>query len=109
MLIVIIKGKVEIGFEIPRGGYNIFIKKPVNIKKAMLNPTEYRIISIVLSLFDLSIWRINNPGMRVRKRNPNICLKNGMFKRMAKSVRITIETTNANHSLCLNFNTISTP
>ena len=109
MVIVIIKCEVEIGFGIPRGGYSVFMKKPINIKNATLNPTEYKRVSVVFNLFNLSIWRINNPGRMVKKRNPRICLKNGMFKIMAKSVRSSIEIINANHSLAPNFNTIFTP
>ena len=107
IFIVIIKDKNEIGFEIPRSGYNILMNNPKNIKKAILNPTEYKIVSIVLSLFNFSICRINNPGKTVRKRKPKICLKNGISKRIAMSVKRSIEIINTNHSLCPNFNPIS--
>ena len=39
-VIVIIRGIVEIGLEIPYGGYRKLINAPVNIKKARLSPTE---------------------------------------------------------------------
>ena len=102
MLIVIIKCEVEIGFGIPRGGYSVFMKKPINIKNATLNPTEYRTVSIVLTLFDFSICRINNPGTNVRKTNPSICLRKGTFRSIAKSVRRSIEIINAKYSLAPN-------
>ncbi len=106
---MIIKGKVEIGFENPKAGYSIFMKNPVNITKAILSPSEYKIVSIVFNLFSFRFWRINTPGKIVRKRNPRICLRNGISKRIAKFVRITIEIININCSLRPNFSVISAP
>jgi 2C-methyl-D-erythritol 2,4-cyclodiphosphate synthase len=109
MLIVILKDKVEIGFENPRGGYSTFMKNPMNITKVILSPREYKIVSIVFNLFSFKFWRINTPGKIVRKRNPMVCLRNGISKRIAKFVRITIETINVNCSLYPNFSLILAP
>ena len=58
----------------------------------MLNPTANTNFSVDSSLFNFRICRINKPGKIVRKRNPVICLKNGMFKRMAMSVMMRVVT-----------------
>jgi len=84
----------------------LFINNPINIRKEMLNPTDNTNFSVESILSNFRTCRINNPGRIVRKRNPMICLKNGMFKRMAKSVRISITITNTNRSLYPNFNSI---
>lgn len=55
----------------------------------MLNPTDNTIFSVEPILFNFNICRINNPGKKVRKRNPKTCLKNGMFKSIAKSVEMS--------------------
>ena len=69
----------------------------------MLSPTDNTNFSVDPILFNLSIWRINTPGKIVSKRNPMICLKNGMFKRIAKSVKRSIGITNRNPSLSPKF------
>ena len=75
VLIVIINDKVEIGFEIPISGYSVFMIAPVNIKKAILNPTENNIVSIIVILSNLRTLNIMNPGINVRYIKPIICLK----------------------------------
>ena len=65
----------------------------------MLNPTDNTNFSVKSNLFNFSICRINNPGKRVRKRNPKICLKYVISKRIAKSVIRSIEIINVKHSL----------
>jgi hypothetical protein len=89
IFIVINKGICEIGFEIPSRGYNVLMNNPMNIRKAMLSPTQYKMVSIVFSLFSFRIRIINNPDKNVRKRNPMICLKKGISKRMATSAEIS--------------------
>ena len=63
MLIVMVNGISEIGFEMPIRGYKEFISAPVNIKSERLNPTEYKIVSIGFNLCNLRILRIRIPGM----------------------------------------------
>ena len=75
MLIVIIRGKVEIGFEISMRGYSVLIIAPVNIKKVILNPTENNIVSVIVILSSLRTLNIMNPGINVRYIKPIICLK----------------------------------
>jgi hypothetical protein len=65
----------------------------------MLNPTDNTNFSVKSILFNFSICRINNPGKRVRKRNPRICLRNGMFRIIVISVRRSIAIINKKHSL----------
>ena len=69
----------------------------------MLNPTDNTNFSVNPISFNFSICRINNPGKMVRKRNPKICLTNGMFKRIAKSVIRSIEIITVKHSLSPKF------
>lgn len=56
----------------------------------MLTPQLNIHFSTNPNLFNLRIWRIKNPGKSVRKRNPQICLKKGMFRSIAKSVKTII-------------------
>ena len=78
MLIVIIRDKVEIGSEIPRSGYSVLMIAPVNIKQAILNPTENNIVSVIVILSSLRTLNIMNPGINVRYIKPIICLKRGI-------------------------------
>jgi hypothetical protein len=89
MFIVTIKGEIEIGFEIPRRGYNVLMNNPMNIRKEMLNPADNTNFSVEPILSNFRTCRINNPGKIMRKRNPTICLKKGMFKRMTTSAEIS--------------------
>jgi hypothetical protein len=66
----------------------LFINNPKNIRKEMLNPTASTNFSVEPILFNFKIWRINKPGKMVRKKNPKICLKKGVFKSIATSVAI---------------------
>ena len=79
---------VDKGVSYPRLSDKLFINKPKNNKKEMLSPHDKINFSKKSVLFDFSIWRINNPGKIVRKRNPKICLRKGIFKNIAKSVEI---------------------
>ncbi len=65
----------------------MFSNNPKNIKNEMLSPTNKTNFSVDPILFIFSICRINNPNKPFRKRIPKIGLTNGMFKRMATSVR----------------------
>ena len=81
---------VDNGLSYPRLSDKLFNNKPKNIKKAMLIPQLNINFSKKSILFNFRSCRINNPGKIVRKRNPNICLKNGMSKRITMSVIISV-------------------
>ena len=87
----------------------MFINNPKSIKKEMLSPTDNTNFSVYSILFNFRTCKINNPGKMIRKRNPKICLKNGMFKKITMSVRRSIEIINTNQFLAPNFNAILTP
>jgi hypothetical protein len=96
------------GVSYPRLASKLFTNNPKNIKKEMLSPTDNTSLSVSSILYNFRIRRINKPGKMVRKMNPKICLMNGMFKRIAKSVRRSSEIININHCFCPNFNAILT-
>ena len=83
------------------------MNNPKNIRKEMLKPTDNTNFSVNPNLSNFRICRIEIPGKKVRKRNPKICLKNGMFKKITRSVRRSIEIINTNQFLAPNFNAIS--
>jgi len=87
----------------------LFINNPKNSRKEMLNPTDNTNFFVSSILSNFRIRRINKPGEMVRKRNPMIGLKNGIFKRIVKSAKRSMEIINANHSLCPSFDGILTP
>jgi hypothetical protein len=64
-LIVIIKFELERGLEIPITGYNVFIRNPVSIRNARLEPTEYKTNSTIFSLCSLIIERRVIPGTNI--------------------------------------------
>jgi hypothetical protein len=55
------------------------MNKPVNIKVERLNPTEYKILSILSRLCNLRILRIIVPGINKRYIKQIICLNIGIF------------------------------
>jgi len=73
-------GKGVNGLDTPTMGRTRCIKSPVNIEKAILNPTEYSRVSVTLILCIFRILRIISPGTRARKKKPITCLKPGMGK-----------------------------
>ncbi|WP_269851761.1 hypothetical protein [Methanosarcina horonobensis] len=75
-----IRGISDSGEEIPTKGNKKFISTPKNIKKHKLKPVEYKMTSIKLNLFNLSVSRIKNPGINVRYMKPISCLRTGIFK-----------------------------
>ena len=89
MLNAIKREIVDNGVSYPRLSDKLFTNNPKNIRKEMLTPTNNTTFSVDPILSNLSTWRINNPGKIVRKKNPRICLKNGMFKNIARFVRIS--------------------
>ena len=99
-------GTVDSGDLYPKLSDKLFSNSPKNIKNEMLNPTDNTTFSVDSILFNLSIWRINSPGKIVRKRNPKICLMNGMFKSIVKSVKRSIAIANVNHPLDPNLNAL---
>ena len=103
------RGIVANGVSYPLLRDKLFINNPKNIRNEMLNPTDNTNCSVEPILSNFRTCRINNPGKIVRKRNPRICLKNVMSRRIAMSVRRSIEITNTNHFSAPNFNTILTP
>jgi hypothetical protein len=84
----------------------LFNNNPKSITKETLSPIDNTKFSVNPVLFNFMVCRINNPGKKVRKMNPINCLKNGMFERIVKSVKMIIEIMNANNSLCPNFEII---
>jgi len=76
------------GLEMPMIGYKKFIDRPTNIRVKTLNPTDNTTVSEDSNLSNLSICRINNPGNKVRKRKPVICLKKERSKSMDKFVKM---------------------
>ena len=79
-------GTAANGVSYPRLNDKLFTNNPNNIRNEMLSPTDSTNFSVDPILSNFRTRRINNPGKMVRKRNPMICLTNGMSKRMATSV-----------------------
>jgi len=82
---VIIQKEIKSGFVVngvlqPNKGYKLFIRRPANIVKAILNPTQRINFSVKGSLSNFKICNINQPGTKVKKINPWICLRIGMLK-----------------------------
>jgi hypothetical protein len=60
---------------------------------ATLKPTHRTNFSVIPSLFNFRIERISQPGIKVKKINPRICLSTGMSKiidmdRISKNITI---------------------
>jgi hypothetical protein len=101
-------GTVANGVSYPRLSDKLFINNPKSIRKEILSPTDNTNFSVDPILFNFSICKINSPGTMVRKINPRICLKNGIFRNIRRFVKISIAIIITNHSLAPNFNTILT-
>jgi len=63
---IIIKGNGESGFDIPNSKLNSFTRSPKSIRKATLSPSERRVVSNLLRLFNRSNLRRTIPGIKVR-------------------------------------------
>jgi len=63
---LMIRISTDKGLGRPIRGHNSFTNNPKNIKKAMLNPTESKIISAALSFSNLRNLKIMMPGTKVR-------------------------------------------
>jgi len=61
-----VKGVEEMGFEIATRGKRAFKKSPSNIKKAILSPTEYSSVDILLKPCTLKILNKRIPGTNAR-------------------------------------------
>ena len=59
---VIANGIADKGCKMPNIGYKVLIKSPINIKKAILKPTENRIVSTTFVSFNLRSLRKTKPG-----------------------------------------------
>ena len=67
-------GTGERGQGMPNKNPSSFTSKPMNIRKATLNPTENVRISIFLISSGFSSWMMSKPGAIVKYAKPNICL-----------------------------------
>jgi len=65
-LSVISNGIVDKGIETPTTKNNSLIKKPTNIEKAILRPTEKRMVSTIFVSFNFKNLRRMKPGTNVR-------------------------------------------
>jgi hypothetical protein len=59
-------GEADNGLKILKKGYISSASKPMNIKIAILNPTEKRMFSIELISSNLRVLRTRNPGRNER-------------------------------------------
>ncbi|MFC2070223.1 hypothetical protein ACFLTB_03525 [Chloroflexota bacterium] len=75
----IIRGASESGRLKPMVGSRVFINSPNSIMKEILSPVDRTIFIIRSSLVNFSIWSMRKPGIKVRKKNPAVCLKTGML------------------------------
>lgn len=76
------KGIKESGLEIPNRGPNSLTRRPMNIKKAMLSPTEKTKISTRSSSFGFISRMTSKPGIIVKYAKLIICLATGISKRI---------------------------
>jgi hypothetical protein len=65
-LVVIIRGKVDSGAEMPKRGYRAFANRPTNITNAILRLTDRENPNATLSVFTPKAPRMTNPGRNVR-------------------------------------------
>jgi hypothetical protein len=63
---VIVNGIVDKGCEMPIMGYNTLVSKPINIKNAILKPTENKIVTATLISLSLRSLSKTNPGINER-------------------------------------------
>jgi hypothetical protein len=61
-----IMGTLESGWVIPTSGSNTLSKRPTNIIKERLNPTEYNMVFSRLSRENLKPHKMRKPGTKVR-------------------------------------------
>jgi hypothetical protein len=71
----------------PSPGYTRFIKNGINIKKAMLSPTENSIFSKDSVLVNFNVRTSKNPGRNVSDTKPSTGLTTGISRMMDISVR----------------------
>ena len=68
------------GLAIPKNGYIVFIKNPINIRLARLNPTVYKRTGPLRSIPSRSNKRSKRmPGTNKMNMNPTIFLRIGIF------------------------------
>jgi hypothetical protein len=63
---------------------NVFIIKPINIKKARLSPTDKTTVSVRCGLSILNTLRRRNPGINTRKIKPKTCRTKAISKIIEK-------------------------
>jgi len=80
ILIIIARVSVDRGFDTKFNKPNSFIRNPMSIRKARLNPIENKKVSNLLNMSNLNIFRIKKPGIKVRKIKPEICRAKGTSK-----------------------------
>lgn len=61
-----VKGMEDSGAVMPNSGLSSLTNSPAIIRKAMLSPTERRMVSGLVRLLSFSSFRIMSPGMNVR-------------------------------------------
>lgn len=83
---VIIRGVIEIGVTMPVKGNTELSNSPLNVRIAMLNPTEKRNLIKKSDLIRCKVWTIKNPGNIVRHRNTETCLNMGISRMTLMSV-----------------------
>jgi len=90
---MIIKGHCDKGFNIPVMGSSSFINNPMNIKNAMLNPTERKTVSVKERSRNLNSFKITIPGRKVKERKPKTCLATVRSRIMVTHVTICMAMT----------------
>ena len=86
MFIVIDRGQIDKGFDMTFMEPSQLITKPKHIRKAILNPTENKMVSTILLFSDLIALSITKPGIKVRKSKPRTCLAIGMSNAIAMHI-----------------------
>jgi hypothetical protein len=77
MLAIMVNGIVDRGFDIKFHVPSWFTRTPISIKKAILSPTENKIVSTLLDISSLTNLKRTKPGTNMKKRKPKICRANG--------------------------------
>jgi hypothetical protein len=93
-LVVIIRGEVDSGAEMPKRGYRVFTNRPTNITNATLTATDRDNSTAALSVFIRRARRMTNPGKNVRKTKPTHCLRIGTSRKTEAYKRIYTASTN---------------
>ena len=94
ILKMINSGPVDKGSEIKPRTPSSFIRKPTNIKKAILKPTENKIDSNKQDLSCLSKFINKMPGTKVRKRKTETCRANGISNNSVRADTVWITNVN---------------